>query len=351
MTGERFPARWLWLFACLTAASVVAACSGSAVGQTNRQAAPPPSSLPPGVVGVLTYQRDGNIYNLPLDSKTERKLTDFSPVTPAVFSARSNDGTRLAYVRVEGLGTVLWVSNADGSEPRKLVDASSAGATIERPQWTPDGSAILYTYHGFIIEGTRILGEQYRVDRADAATGVTTTLIEEAEGPTQAPNGAIAFVRTTRTGQQLVVRDSAGAERVLIAERIFPNLAAARFSRDGQRIAFSGVGEGPQSGQRPGGADRLAAGRAGWPDWLRLNLGPRTAYAHGEPWDIWLAELGGAVRRVAKLTEDEPTSAWSDDDRFLAVSGGTGVYTIDVANGQTTQLAKVGGFGGIDWTP
>jgi len=34
----------------------------------------------------------------------------------------------------------------------------------------------------------------------------------------------------------------------------------------------------------------------------------------------------------------------------VAVSGGTGVYVIDAASGNTTQLVQVGGFGGIDWT-
>ena len=75
-----------------------------------------------------------------------------------------------------------------------------------------------------------------------------------------------------------------------------------------------------------------------------------TAYAHGEPWDIWVADVGAGVRRLAKLTEDEPTVAWSADSRFAAVSGGTGVYVIDGASGQTTQLQQIGGFGGIDWT-
>ena len=63
-----------------------------------------------------------------------------------------------------------------------------------------------------------------------------------------------------------------------------------------------------------------------------------------------VADVGGSVRLLSKLTEDEPTTAWGEGDRYLAVSGGTGVYIIDVANGQATQLVPTGGFGGIDWT-
>ncbi|HLI26829.1 MAG TPA: hypothetical protein VKZ60_07160 [Chloroflexota bacterium] len=326
------------------------------VGVASCQAAPSNSSarsvvdapLPADVQGTLTYQRDGNIYVLPLTSKQERKLTDFPPAAPAVFSARAPDGSRLAYVRQEGLGSALYLANSDGGDARKLLDVSEAGATLEWLQWTPSGDALLYTYHGFLMEGTRILGELFRAERLDVAGGSPTVVVEDAEGPTMASTGAIAFVRTTRTGQQLVVREPEGSERVLVPERSFTSLAAPRFSHDGRRVAFVAVGEGPQVG-------------AAAPSWaldprhalaaLRAGLAPPVALAHGEPWDIWLAELGGGVRRVNKLGEDEPTVAWSADDRYLAVSGGTGVYVLDVASGQATQLTKVGGFGGIDWTP
>ena len=305
--------------------------------------------LPADVQGTLTYQRDGNIYVLPLATKAERKLTDFPRSSPAVFSARSPDGSRLAYVRTEGMGSVLYLANADGSDPRKWLDVSAEGATIEWPRWTPGGDALIYTYHGFLMEGTRILGELFRVERLAPDAGATpTVLIEEAEAPTAAPTGALAFIRTTRTGQQLVVRDPSGNERVLLPERSFVSIAAPRFAHDGQRIAFVAVGEGPQVGER---VPTLALDPRRWLLALGAAVGPRTAEAHGEPWDIWLAEIGGGVRRVNKLAEDEPTVAWSADDRYLAVSGGTGVYIIDVASGQATQLTKAGGFGGIDWTP
>ncbi|HWP29715.1 MAG TPA: hypothetical protein VFB73_07595 [Chloroflexota bacterium] len=296
-----------------------------------------PAALPAGVSGVLTYQRDGNVYSLPLDTKAERKLTDFPAASPAVFSARSPDGAQLAYIRIEGMGSVLWLANADASEARKIVDESSGSAMLERLQWTPDGTALLYTYHGFQIEGGIIKGEIYRAERVEPASGQRTVLAADAEGPTQAPDGYLAFVRTTRAGQQLVLRDPGGAERVLIGERSFLSLAAPRFAPDGQRIAFAAVGEGPKSGNAPRP--------------LQLRLGPPTAYAHGEPWDIWLVDRAGALRQLAKLAEDEPTVAWDRSGQYLAVSGGTGVYIVDSATGQSFQLAKAGGFGGIDWTP
>lgn len=341
-----------------------AACGGPSSPAANKPASAP---LPAGVAGVLTYQRldtsSGNIYTLSLETKAERKITDFPSTSPATFSARSPDGSRLAYVRVEGMGSALWLSNPDGGDARKIVDESTSSTTIERPQWTPDGQAIIYTYHGFLIEGGAIKGEIFRAERVDPDSGSREELAPDAEGPSMAPDGTLTFIRTTRSGQQLMLLLPDGTEKVLVGSRSFLNLAAPRFSRDGKRISFTAVGEGPKVGQdtTPSAAEAsllsltaqlpllgpLAAGLGGG---AGLRLGPGVAYAHGEPWDIWVAEVSGGVRRLTKLTEDEPMTAWGPDDQYVAVSGGTGVYVIDVATGQPTQLAPLGGFGGIDWT-
>jgi Tol biopolymer transport system component len=315
-------------------------------------------ALPAAASGVLTYQRDGNVYLLPLDTKAERKLTDFPMASPAVFSARSPDGSRIAYVRVDGTGSSMWVMNADGSGERKLIDESASYTTLERPQWTPDGAGVVYTYHGFVVESGSIKGEVFRAERVDPNTGERTPLAPDAEGPTLAPDGGLAFVRTTRAGQELVLLEPGGTERRLVPERTFVSLAAPRFSPDGKRVAFTAVGEGPKVGGSAAGADLAARGSdrgaAGFladvMGRLAAAVGPRVAYAHGEPAYIWVVEVGGATRRVGNLAEDEPTVAWSDGGQFLAVSGGTGVYVLDVGSGEASQLTKVGGFGGIDWT-
>lgn len=349
------PARLAVLWALGLVLAGLGACSlGAGPAPTkpgsNPAAAVPSAPLPADATGVLTYQRDGNVYTLPLDTKTERKLTDFPPQSQAVFSARSPDGAHLIYVRIEGFGSTMWLSDASGGGARKVIDESGSYATLEYPQWTPDSKAVVYTYHTFVVENGSIKGETIRAERLDPESGERTTLAADAEGPTMAPDGSLVFVRTTRSSQQLVLVDPAGAEKILVPERSFVNMAAPRFSPDGRRVAFRAYGPGPASGAiGPGGAGALR-GLAALGRRLAAAWEPLVAAAHGEPWDIWAVEIGGGVRQLAKLTEDDPTVTWSPDSRYAAVSGGTGIYVIDGTTGQTTQLQKVGGFGGIDWT-
>jgi hypothetical protein len=237
------------------------------------------------------------------------------------------------------------------------VDESASFTSLERPQWTPDGG-IVYTYHGFVVEGGSVKGESFRAERMDPPTGQRTVLASDAEGATLAADGNLAFVRTTRAGQQLVLVDSSGAERVLIADRTFVSLAAPRFSPDGKRIAFTAVGEGPKAGSRWPSRAMPDAAHIRFPPtlgsehlaWLTGALAPGVAYAHGEPAYVWVVELNGDIRRMGTLREDEPTVAWHEGGQHLAVSGGTGVYVIDVTTGSATKVSAVGGFGGIDWT-
>jgi Tol biopolymer transport system component len=56
----------------------------------------------------------------------------------------SPDGQRVAFVRARGTGRGLWVMDADGGNPVRLV-AAQADDDIRAPVWAPDGSSIVYS--------------------------------------------------------------------------------------------------------------------------------------------------------------------------------------------------------------
>jgi len=84
----------------------------------------------------------------------------------------SPDGSLLAFgysEQSQGNGTDIWISNADGSDPRPLV--RGAPGYLLDPNWSPDGTRIAYFDDDF--------REVYVVD---VATG-TTTLVAEGAVP------------------------------------------------------------------------------------------------------------------------------------------------------------------------
>jgi Tol biopolymer transport system component len=284
--------------------------------------------------GRLTYQRAGNIYTLSLDTRAEREISDFPAASAALFAARSPDAARLALVRLAGQGWSLSVKDLPSGEERTLIEDPLGYSSLTRPQWTADARSIAYTRHECVVVDGAVRGATSHAERSAVDGSDRQVIADDAEDPTVASDGRTAFIRSTTAGRQLVVVSPDGAESVLATG--FADLAAPRFSPDGRQIAFVAVSPQADQATPPRGA---------------LHLGAPIAHAHGLPWGVWITGLDGTPRRLGTLEEDEPTVAWSPDGSHLAVSGGTGVYVLDVARGEATRLLNMGGFGGIDWTP
>jgi len=46
---------------------------------------------------------------------------------------------------------------------------------------------------------------------------------------------------------------------------------------------------------------------------------------------------------------DDAAVAWSPDGSLLAVSGASGLFMVNVADGTARRVAEIGSFGAIDW--
>ncbi len=74
------------------------------------------------------------------------------------------DGSRFAFIRVEGGVRQLWIAAADGSEAMLAAsEAAAAGRSIASYAWSPDGSRLIYC--------ARVAASEFAEDAEDARSG------------------------------------------------------------------------------------------------------------------------------------------------------------------------------------
>jgi Tol biopolymer transport system component len=103
-----------------------------------------PACSPDGTKILFTSNRDGNreLYVMDSDGKNQVNLTNDPGFDSD--SAWSPDGKRIAFASDRsGKGFHLMVMNADGSEPRNLIDRNLGGMLY--PCWSPDGQQIAFS--------------------------------------------------------------------------------------------------------------------------------------------------------------------------------------------------------------
>jgi hypothetical protein len=142
--------------------------------------------------------------------------------------------------------------------------------------------------------------------------------------------------------QRLMVAGLDGkSPRVVLDEHAFQAMYIPRISPNGKWIAFAAVNQPPPQGWL---FDPL--------EWLGIK--PRTASAHGLPWDVYLVPTeGGAPVRLSKLDEDQPFPAWLDDST-IAFMGINGLYKVQIdgsgaAVGQPVKVHEGAAHGGLSW--
>ena len=86
------------------------------------------------------------IYSVELDGSGLTQLTHVPDTEVAEDPVWSPDGARIAYVVDENGGngpTKIWVMNADGSDPRLLIEGAGS---FWSPAWSPDGNRIAFAH-------------------------------------------------------------------------------------------------------------------------------------------------------------------------------------------------------------
>jgi Tol biopolymer transport system component len=271
----------------------------------------------------------------------DRDVTDVVRVQAngAVIAARwAPGGASAAYAAsvLEAAGSAgraeLSLTDFAGG-PRLLIRDERPGASLDAPAWTPDGRSVYVSSAALVDQRL-----DRWIERIDIDSGARTAVME-GFFPDLSPDGAsLVRVRSDRRGDVLALTAPDGRDpRALILPGRFSRIGPARFSPDGQTLAV------------PLSAPDLRA-REPVPARPWGLLGSSIAFAHGDPWDVFLMDVaGGEPRRLTRLAMDEPTISWAPDGTQLAVWSSLGLHLADRA-GRVTFALDRGGYGGIDWS-
>ena len=289
-----------------------------------------------GVSGRLILPRGSGLVSIDLPGREARVL----PITPssgvAGGVARSPDGSLLAVPRFwrppqhqVGGQDILVVGQAGGA-PVTIMERGRPGEVLGAPAWLPDGSLI---YERRVLSGSN---EAVRIERARPGEP-GQVLAEDAASPGVSPDGALlALVRFTDRDRLYARPVDGGPERLLVDRPQLLSMAFPRFSPDGAWLAFTAA------------ADEGVSAPAA----RSTPFGPRTAYAHGNPWDVWVVRPDGSeLRRVTSFADDDSSVAWSPDGRWLATLSAEAVHVVAVDGSASYCVTNEGGYGSLEWLP
>jgi dipeptidyl aminopeptidase/acylaminoacyl peptidase len=334
--------------------------TGPAIPPANAPLASPAQSPKPlqaaAVPGRIVVVRENQIDVV--ESGAARAVFTSDPGGNVKDPAFSPDGSQIAFAYAPPRPQVppnapitdqlfysdLMLVGADGANPRTALVHDQPGAILETPSWTPDGSALYFSYYAPQYQGQSLVGETIELRRIELATGAVSTVAQRGNAPTAAPDGkSLAYVgEDPAQGPDLrLLRLDGSGESAVVPAGEFAGVLAPRFSPDGLSIAFSGA-QIPRPVAPPKAASPLES--------LAALLGPRPALAHGLPWEIFTVPVGGGpAKQLTLFAEDTPYAAWSADSRQLLVYAAGGLYLIDATSGSTQALSTDGAHGGMDW--
>jgi Tol biopolymer transport system component len=317
----------------------------SARGQAPEHATGPAAGVP-GRLVYVAYTADARsvlrTYTIATGAKTD--LVTFPPGVYAASPAASRDGGRIAFSlyrpapppSLDPGGVDLEVMDAAGRWRRTVLAHGVPGSSLVDATWMPDGRTLVYARAG--RDGAT------RIERAGIDVPRPQVLARDAVAPAVSTRGDLAYVRVaprTYASSLWIARLDGSAPRAIIDDPVFLAFGIPRFSPDARQIAFPAAGGPPRD---PARRSRLPGG------WRGALAGPRPAWAHGLPMDLWIVNVDGTgLRPLTNVSEDDATPAWSADGRWVAFIGARGLYLLEPGRGALRLLVEDGAGGGLDW--
>jgi Tol biopolymer transport system component/tRNA A-37 threonylcarbamoyl transferase component Bud32 len=276
----------------------------------------PNRRLEPGDV-LGSYNEGGDVWLIDVASGRETQI-----IANAFNPAWSPDGSRLAVDAGTSGPQRIWVTDAQGRNPRQVSNDSSEVVVHMSPRWSGDGRRIVYR---------RIQQQKSDIVTVDVANGTTIWVTNDDvvdANPVWSPSGRFIYFSSPRGGGLNLWRVGVSPEGAPTSPPEQLTTGAGddlelAVSPDGKRLAFS--------------ISRIEA------DLWRLPLDPATGRPTGNP------------EPVVVSTRVDSRGAWSPDGQSIAFNsdrqGDMNLYVRD-AGGTVRQVTHgPGGDYQPDWSP
>jgi Tol biopolymer transport system component len=335
---------------CLVAWS----CGGKSGGGSGGAKQQAPSGA--ARAGQLLVTRDQSLYVRDMTTGKEQKLLSAPAGQFVTYPSWSPDGRRFVYVfespfqgnTAADWGDDMYVANADGSNQQLLLKHQKPGEQFEFPSWTPEGTALIYSYFytEYDAQG-QYKGQTYQAHRLELASGQNTSFIENANGTNLCRDGSkLTYVNFdqsgfTTFGVMLSDADGQNAKMIVGPDANFEAYFAPTLSPDCKQIVFAAVG---------GALGRTTGAGGGLLARLAHLFEPAAAEAHGPPWDLWTVNVDGSgLKRITHVNEDLPYPAWSSDASTILFLGTGGLYQLASDGSSIKRLDNGSVHGQISW--
>jgi Tol biopolymer transport system component/DNA-binding winged helix-turn-helix (wHTH) protein len=226
--------------------------------------------------------------------------------TPLAASSRADeapsfspDGLRLAYSSTRSGLEQIWLSLADGSQPRQLTHFSSGLASS--PRWSPDGQSIVF-------DATINNNRDVYVVRADGASPVRLTSEISAEAqPSWSRSGQWIYFMSDRSGRRQIWKMRAGGGQPLQITK--GGGYQALESPDGQTLYYAKERHAPGVWSVPvnGGPERMVSELAWQNLWSIANDGVYYFDLSGQDQQVFDTPRQVPLRKIDLNTEKVTT--------------------------------------------
>lgn len=238
----------------------------------------------------------------------------------------------------------LYQIPLDGTTPPQLLfSPPTPDDHYIHVEWSPDGKFIYYSHLNYNVRLPNGVDPVYDIFRMSYPEGQTEKIADYAFWPRLSSDSTrlvyVAINPDTAKNELYVAKaDGSNPQQIVLSGATPPDIIDAPiFSTDGSSVIFSA----PPPVQ------------AYQPNWFDTLMGIRIVKAHEIPSDWWSVPVtGGTPIQLTQLQTIRLFASLSPDKRHVASLGGEGIFVMDEAGSNLTQLLLEPGVSGtVSWIP